>query len=278
MKNLAVRRGIVVLLSIFCCSVVFAQLQSQERQLVDLGKRILSYENTPERIKLNQCFDSILRKMVVSEGGFEYPFDSIRSMSVITSPDSVFKIYNWAFPQRDNYRYFAYVHFREGNKMVKLIDRSPFIRDYKYKELSSGNWYGVLYYDIALHQVQGQEIYTLLGWDINTPKTKKRIIEVFTLREGNLVFGRPIFDLGKKDSEKYSGIVPQDFRLVYEYVATSKMLLRFDRNKDRIIMSHLVPLNTSVPSFMSERGPDDTFDALHFRDGKWRLKVGVNYE
>ncbi len=277
MKILVFIRFIFLIIFIFICNKGFSQLQSQELQLIDLGKRILSYENTSKRIKLNQSFDSILNNMIRSERSFDYPFDSIKSMSVVTSPDSIFRIYNWAFPQHTNYRYFAYIHFKKDNKVIKLVDKSPFIRDYKYKALSPESWYGVLYYRVVLHKIKGQKIYTLLGWDINTPKTKKRIIEVLTLNNDRIVFGKPIFDLGVKNKKKYSKIIAQYFRLIYEYTASSGMVLDYEKKKDRIIISHLVPLNTSVPSFMSQKGPDDTFDALYFKDGKWTLKIGVDY-
>ena len=140
-----------------------------------------------EKLLANQEFISILRRTLELKISFDFTFDSLNTISILKSPDNYFKIYNWFIENDDNtYRFYAMIQFKNTkNDIIFLNDNSDDILNVEQAELSSGNWYGCLYYNIIKNKEK--KSYTIIGWDGNNEFSTKKIIDVISKGTASLL-------------------------------------------------------------------------------------------
>ncbi len=254
-------------------------LQDYNEILGELGKTIISNKDETLRIENNEVFRNFLKKAINLDNSFDFRFDSIRTMSIIKSEDKRLRIYNWAFPfENGTYLFYGFIQLKteQGFKVIELYDQSDVISSYKYRKFYPEKWFGALYYNILTRKYNNVTYYTLLGWDGNTPYTTKKLIDVLTITKNNeLEFGAPIFDLYSKVRLKPQRIPPAPYRMSYEYASLVSMKLNWDKEDNYIIMDHLSPLSSDKKEFANYYGPDLTFDAFKWINGKWTLFENV---
>lgn len=254
-------------------------LQDYNEVLGELGKTIISTKDETLRIENNEVFRTFLKKAIQLDKSFDFKFDSIRTMSVIKSEDEQLRIYNWAFPfENGTYLYYGFVQLKteRGIRIIELYDQSDVISSYKYRRFYPEKWLGALYYKILTREHKGLTYYTLLGWDGNSAYTTKKIIDVLTIKYGEEIeFGAPIFDLYSEVTPKPQRIPPPPYRMVYEYASMVSMKLNWEESDKYIVMDHLSPLNSDKKEFANYYGPDLTFDAFKWVNGKWTLNENV---
>lgn len=254
-------------------------LQDYNEVLGELGKTIISTKDETLRIENNEVFRTFLKKAIQLDKSFDFKFDSIKTMSIIKSEDEQLRIYNWTFPfENGTYLYYGFVQLKteRGIRIIELYDQSDVISSYKYRKFYSEKWFGALYYRILTRKHNGLTYYTLLGWDGNSAYTTKKIIDVLTVKYGEEIeFGAPIFDLYSEVTPKPQCIPPTPYRMVYEYASKVSMKLNWEESDKYIIMDHLSPLNSDKKEFANYYGPDLTFDAFRWINGKWTLFENV---
>jgi len=173
----------------------------------------------------NEKLQLMLENIFKSEKSFDFPFDSVKYWSALTSPDKKFKLLTWGIAKEDGtYEYFGYLFFPENSfspkRFLKLTDRTDKILNPQTDVTDINNWYGAIYYKIIPTSYQGRKNYTLLGWKGNDQITTKKVIEVLSFRStGVPAFGKQLF---KKYKDKCA-------RIIFEYSSRSGMLLRFDK-------------------------------------------------
>lgn len=236
-----------------------------EAQMSTIAPSILKGENDSIRTAANTLFMQLLEKAFGLPNSFEYPFDSLKTISRLQPDDRSFKLFTWNMPKDDGtFMYFGYVHMIDPNtkapKVVKLIDKSGEIQGPETKALTPKNWYGAHYYKIVQTSYKKEKFYTLLGVDFNNRATKKKIIDVIAFdRLGNVFFGDNIFEYEKKSPK----------RIIFEYSAQATMSLRFDEVRNMIVFDHLSPIREDFTGHRDNYGPDFSYDALKFKKGKW---------
>ena len=67
-----------------------------------------------------------------------------------------------------------------------------------------------------------------------------------------------------------------DKRLVFEYAASTNMMLRYDKNSESIVMDHLAPPNNTFKDNFRFYGPDFSYDAYIYDKGKWVLNKDID--
>ena len=77
--------------------------------------------------------------------------------------------------------------------------------------------------------------------------------------DGNVVFGAPIFDDGKRTRH----------RIFFEHAERAVMSLRYQEKTGLIIFDHLAPSQPSLEGQYEFYAPDFTTDAFKFEKGKW---------
>ena len=216
-----------------------------------------------EKLLANQEFVNILKRTLKLKISFDFAFDSLKSISILQSPDNYFKIYNWFIENDDNtYRFYAMIQFKNTkNDVIFLNDNSDDILNVEQAELSSDNWYGCLYYNIIKNKAK--KSYTIIGWDGNNEFSTKKIIDVIRFnRYNNIKFGAPIFKDDKQKSKK---------RVIIEYNNQSPVSVQFNKKSKQIIFNNLVPQKKELEGIKAYYVPDGSFNAYEYKKAKWWL-------
>lgn len=163
----------------------------------------------------------------------------------------------------------------KSGMIFKLREDARFAGDVTSVEFTGSNWYGSYYYELITNRHAGEDHYVLLGWRGDNAYSRKRIVEPLSFRDGEPVFGAPVFDL--------EGHEP--YRLVFEYSVRVSMGLLYDElySKTRqamtpmIVFDRLMPMQKNLKGQHQHYVPEgEVFDGLIFRDGKWLLEEDVD--
>jgi len=238
-----------------------------ESRLQTLANKILTAGSDSLKDEANKLLTEDIEEILLLKGSFQYPFENIQNIGILTAPDKKFKLFNWVVPREDgSFKYYAYLQFYKKRKkelsFFKLSDISSFVEDEEYKIFTDGDWFGALYSDIVHTKFEKKNYYTLLGWDGNNISTTKRVIDILYFDEDEKpVFGAPIIKMN--DGTRY--------RMILEYSKKSSTNIGYNEKNDYIIFDHLEPLEGAEKGMFEFYVPSLSYDGLTFKNGKWRL-------
>jgi hypothetical protein len=292
----------LVLLLLFLNSICIP-LHSQEHltlskiedSLTTLQHKILKADNDSLRKMLNFTFRNTLRNTIELPGSFSWPFDSLRKIARLTSPDKKFRIYNWNVPLTSgSNQYFCFIQIMDKNKknaysIIELKDCTDSITDPEHVTLNSNNWYGALYYKIIEESSVSGTIYTLLGWQGTNHIQVEKLIEILTIDNNGLPhFGKKIFNKYKDGENK---------RVIFRYSPVASMVLRyedqaipkgkkwnpsrraFDEIKTKasiIVCDRIVTSESSEGTGQILVPAGDVFDGFVFDNNRWNFIEGID--
>lgn len=199
---------------------------------------------------------------------FNYPFDSLKEVSIIYPQDSSFRIFTWAFTPNDrmSYRFYGALQMRTPDGSLKLFpffDNSEFTHDFD-TITSNKAWIGALYYNIVSTKSKGKTYYTLFGWHGYQFRSDEKLLDVLTFEDGKPVFGAPIFNLGSGSNDQAG--VRNRFLLIYK--RNGGLGLNYNTDKKMIIFDHLASLN-GKPQEKYTLVPDGTYEGFKWVSGHW---------
>lgn len=257
-----------------------------EESLVPLAREILYGSDDFHKYAASEQFEKLLTELLSKESSFEYPFDSLVTISRLVSDDKRFRIFTWNLPKSNGtYEYFGIIQSFNSisgkYKLYPLTDKTGEIEHPAQALLNHDQWLGALYYKLIHHRHQGKDYYTLLGWVGKNTLTTSKLIEVLTFRSnGSPVFGYYLFKKYPKKSR----------RIIFEYSARSAMTLRYDKQKlnpsdddqgglsriisdgteEMIVFDRLVPLDPILEGQYQFYVPStNIFDGFVLEDGRW---------
>jgi hypothetical protein len=237
------------------------RLENFEDSLKTLGKHFVNDSDETARNDANYGFIKMLVSALKVPNSFLYPFDSVKSVRIINSPDNRFRIFSWPIQEKDgSYRFYGTIQMNTGGSllMYPLNDYTPFIKRAEDTVTDNRKWFGAEYYQIIPVYSPGN-YYVLLGWKGNNVRTTKKVIEVLSFKDNKPVFGYPAFT-GNGKMRK---------RVVFEYTRQASMLLRFVPDDDLIVFDHLSPPDPKQKNIVEMYGPDLSYDGYKLKDGKW---------
>jgi len=266
-----------------------------EDSLKLLSDKIQNAENDSIRYILNYRFEQTFYRSLLNQGSFDYPFDSLKTIAKITSPDKKFRIYNWNLPKGDGTNiYFGFIQLtpkvNKDHFVFRLSDCSDSIPEPESASLDYRSWFGCLYYKIILTSFNNQKYYTLLAWDGINPQLSQKMIEVLWFDSVNQPhFGARIFKKSGND---------QSCRIFFKYSSTSSMLLTYDdqyitQNKkwnpakrkfesktekiSMIVCDELIPLDPQLEGQFEFYVPSsEVFDGFIFNEGCWYFHKDID--
>jgi hypothetical protein len=237
------------------------QLKLYEDTLKTLGKTFINDENDLERKNANYKFIKTMVSALKVPNSFLFPFDSIKTISVLNSPDNRFRILTWPIMNQDgSYRFYGTIQMNTGGflKMYPLEDYSPLLKNPEDSVTDNRKWLGAQYYKII--PVYGAKTYyVLIGWKGNTVKSTKKVLDVLSFGNDGPRFGMPVFD-GNGKTRK---------RVVFEYARQVSMLLRYVPEQNLIVFDHLSPPDAHMKDKPESFGPDLTYDGYKLKNGRW---------
>lgn len=267
-----------IIMGYLCCDGFQSRAQQNTphtlSQLQDSLSRISeditnATENTA-RFEQNARFIKTLVQALRLPGSFDFPFDSLRMISALKSPDGAFKLYTWFVPTNEGgFRYFGTIQMPSKNilQLFPLIDHTENLPDSN-AVAEPKTWFGSRYYEIVPVQNGKETYYALLGWKGNSPKTTSKVIEILSFKNGAPVFGKPVFEQAGKLSARN--------RLIFTYNKMNSMTLRFDKKVNMIVLDHLAPYDPAMEGNFEYYASDSSFDGYAISKG--RLKLLENIE
>jgi hypothetical protein len=244
---------------------IMADLQDS---LQVLSYKMINDNIEPERYNANYKLIKTLVNSLRTPYSFNFPFDSLKTISIQTSPDKRFRIFSWHVMNDDgSYRYYGTIQMNNPDgklQMFPLVDYTPAIKNSTDTITTNDKWYGAQYYRIisVLNNVQ-TPYYVLLGWKGNTVISTKKVIEILYFKDGKAYFGMPVFD-GDKD-------LPKKKRIIFEYDRRASMVLNFEQSINTVVFDHLAPPDPKLKGRFELYGPDLSYDGYKLFNGRWKF-------
>ena len=248
-------------------------LEGQEDTSLVASETLLrqSYQNILEqneykRENVSFNFFHQFAEALSQNGSYDYPFDSLKYIGKIYSPDHNIRFYSWNIPVGiDGNLYFGFAqYFSKTDKNFRVV---PLYSGAVSHSADSLNWYGALYYEIVETKHAGQKYYTLLGYDLNNALSNKKVIEIIAIDQfDELYFPKKLFQEENKMQD----------RMVFEYNEQAQMMLRYDKQQKMIVFDHLSPDRPSQEGQYQFYGPDFSYDGLKWEKGVWVLYKNIS--
>ena len=267
-----------------------------EDSIANLHKSIILEPETRLRYQKNEQLLYLLEETLELKNSISYPFDALKTISVLTSSDKKMRVFTWFLISDDGmHEHYGFVQtYNEEKKQYRvctLIDKWKRIVNPAAQVLACENWYGAVYTElIELKASNGKTYYTLLGWNGGDIFSQRKVIEMVSINNKGVVsFGAPVFKGYAKS---------RTVRIVFEYAKNSPFLLHYDKQsytektnkKDKktnkyivdtlsanmIVFNQLIPMDESlqnIPQFMV--GEASMNDAFVEKDGKWVYKSNI---
>lgn len=246
-------------------------LEILEDSLVYFADSMYNSPIPENRADGNEYFIRLMKRFLRTEGSFQHANKKLaQKINIITSPDNVFKIYNWEVVQATELgRYYGVIQLQDG-QIRPLIDISDkVIRGAEDSTFSGGRWFGCIYYNVLQREIAGQQVYFLLGWNGNSLNSERKVIEAFGFdSRGQIQFGAPLFVAIERGKRKNVN------RFVLEYQRGSKVSMNFDKESNMIILDHCES-QIGDPAKRYTYIPDGTYDGLTWDGTKWIMSENV---
>lgn len=234
--------------------------------------RITAYSDK-EKDEANSQLFALMNKALLLPGSFDYPFDSLRTIGICTSPDKQFRIISWDVPKSGcAFGYYGFIQSYNSRKkkydLFVLEDHTHDISNPKTANCTPNKWIGMLYYKII--KEKGSKEYTILAWQGYNKLITRKIIDVLTFNtEGIPVFGKAIY---VKLPPTFKG---KPKRMIFEYSAQVSMSLHYDESKNMILFDHLAPIDDGLQGQYQYYGPSFQVDGLLWKNGVWEYVSDV---
>ena len=244
------------------------QLMAFQDSLKQISYKMVNDSIEPERYNASFKLIKTLVSALKIPYSFNFPFDSLKSISIQSSSDKRFRIFGWHVMNNDgSYRYYGTIQMNKPDgklELFPLIDYTSVFKNPSDSATTHDQWFGAQYYKIisVLNNVP-IPYYVLLGWKGNTIKSTKKIIEILYFKDDKAHFGMPVFD-GDPDNLKKK-------RIIFEYDRRASMFLNYEPTTNTIVFDHLAPPDPQLKGKFELYGPDFSYDGFKLVNGRWKF-------
>ncbi|MCS7036102.1 MAG: hypothetical protein RMJ33_01395 [Saprospiraceae bacterium] len=240
------------------------QLRLAEDTLAILAFAITNDTSSEMRFLACKSLITGLVRALKTENSFRYPFERLKSVSILTPPDSSFRIFTWQlFVNDSTYRHYGAIQMNQRElKLFPLIDRRFELSDMPTREaLPPNRWYGAVYYNLRPFETRRGRMYLLFGLDGHTFFEKRKVMDVLSFdAKGEPVLGAPVFERNGQLGEH---------RLILEYSAEAKVRLNWDDYYKMVLFDHLIPWPSPHTAEGITHVPDGSYDGFKLEKGRW---------
>jgi hypothetical protein len=268
----------IFILSLFCSITIVSVaqhitpadkkiLRAKEDSIKEFSVKLIQGINPADRFVADSIFTRRLVKALVIKNSFYYPFDSLKTISILYAPDSTFRIFTWQMMINENVvRQHGAIQMRtyDGSlKLFPLIDKSEITTNTLDTIGNNFGWIGAIYYKIIQKRSGNQNYYTLLGYDENNIRSTKKMIEVLTFQNDEPVFGGRYFSYEDDKDFKTS-----TSRYIMEFKKDAGPRLTYDADMDLIVVEHTISESNEPNKKWTYIGDGD-YEGFRWKNGKW---------
>lgn len=242
-------------------------LQHKEDSLKKYSLKLIQGITAEDRFGADSAFTKMFVRALKTPYSFEYPFDSLFTISKLYAPDSSFKIFTWQMVINDNIvRQHGAIQMKTADgslKLYPLIDKSDITINQADTFANNKGWIGAVYYKMVATNSGNQKFYTLLGYDENNIRSNRKVIEVLNFSNDEPVFGGRHFSF-----EEDSAFKPAVSRYIMEYKKNAGARLTYDDDLKMIVFEHLES-ESNEPNKKWTYIPDGDYEGFKWKNGKW---------
>lgn len=247
-----------------------ATLRRFEDSLKVYSDNMINERYASQRFISDSMFTRTLVKALKTPYSFDYPFDSVQTVSHLYAPDSAFRIFTWQFwRDKDWFLQRGAIQMRTADGSLKLYplhDVSMWTDAPQDSIRTPGNWIGAIYYNIIEKAFNGKKFYTLLGYDDHDSFTTRKWIDVLYFDDNRKpVFGGPFFRIVSDEVKIASNKMARFF---IEYKDGTNAKLNYDKDMDMILYDHLIS-EDNHPERTATLVPDGDYVGFKWDGGKW---------
>ena len=136
-----------------------ATLKEQEDSLAFYGHQMIFDSFAENRFHYDSVFIRKLVQSLKTSYSFEYPFDSLTTVSRLYAPDSTFRIFTWQVQRDESYYHqegAIQIKTKDGSlKLFPLFDVSDYTSTPADSVRTNKNWIGAIYYNILMKEFKG---------------------------------------------------------------------------------------------------------------------------
>jgi hypothetical protein len=244
-------------------------IQQQEDSLNFYLKKLRASKTDAEKELCNEDVISWVEKTMVNPDAFTHPFDSIKTIGTMTSPDKAFRMINWNVEQEDrSHKYYCYLVIpgkRGGpNRLIEFRDISNhFTPNLEEASLDNKRWYGAVYYKIIPIKKGLRTYYTLVGWQGKNAMSTQRVFEVMSLSGKKVRFSYGMFRDGEKLKRRHIIEFQDDVYVHVDY--------RKSRKEHLLVFDHVSPKDPNLEGMYEHYITDGSYDAYKWTGSYWEL-------
>lgn len=244
-------------------------LAKAEDTLGALSDKVIDDIDVVSRVRSDSMLTRTLVRALKIPYSFNYHFDSVQTITIAYPADSSFRIFTWQYEMNEQvYRQKGAIQMNtaDGSLVLHpLFDASEYAAFPNDSVRMGKNWIGAIYYKIVQTTYNGQQFYTLLGYDENGFRSTKKWVEVLHFDQNNQpLFGGDYFVFDKRDSLWQPG----SQRFSIEFKKEGRARLNYDPEKEMIMFDHLIS-QENQPEKKYTYIPDGDYEGLQWKDGKW---------
>jgi hypothetical protein len=228
---------------------ISSPLAEEEDSLLAIAPLVISSQTDSAKFAAAENLQLRLQEVLSNPASFAYEFANLRmsTVAIASHPKADVKLFTFNIILKNGVFHQYGVLQRKtksGIALYPLHDTAQNLpKDVKEIQLDNNQWIGGLYYQLFPHKVKGKMYYIVMLFDGHNINSNRSIIDVLSFEkdeestEPNAmkpVWGAPLFREGLEDPS-------EDYRVVFEYHKSSRILMRYEEEQNTIVFDEIGP-------------------------------------
>jgi hypothetical protein len=223
--------------------------QEIEDTLLTISPWVISSNTDSAKFAVANQLQEKLASILLDPASFDYEFSNLRmsTVAVASHPKSPVRLFTYNIILKNGvfHHYGVLQHKTKQGVSVYLLNDTAQALPNEAKDitLTQNQWIGGLYYQIFPHKIKKKQYYVVMLFDGHNVNSNRSIIDVLSFEPDEeapepgalkLVWGAPIFRDGTEDPS-------EDHRVIFEYHKSSRILMRYEEEKNIIVFDEIGP-------------------------------------
>ena len=228
---------------------ISSPLAEEEDSLLAIAPLVISSQTDSAKFAAAENLQLRLQEVLSNPASFDYEFANLRmsTVAIASHPKADVKLFTFNIILKNGvFHQYGLIQrkTKSGIALYPLHDTAQNLpKDVKEIQLDNNQWIGGLYYQLFPHKVKGKMYYIVMLFDGHNINSNRSIIDVLSFEkdeestEPNAmkpVWGAPLFRDGLEDPS-------EDYRVVFEYHKSSRILMRYEEEQNTIVFDEIGP-------------------------------------
>lgn len=228
---------------------ISSPLAEEEDSLLAIAPLVISSQTDSAKFAAAENLQLRLQEVLSNPASFAYEFANLRmsTVAIASHPKADVKLFTFNIILKNGvFHQYGLIQrkTKSGIALYPLHDTAQNLpKDVKEIQLDNNQWIGGLYYQLFPHKVKGKMYYIVMLFDGHNINSNRSIIDVLSFEkdeestEPNAmkpVWGAPLFRDGLEDPS-------EDYRVVFEYHKSSRILMRYEEEQNTIVFDEIGP-------------------------------------